>query len=70
VVQWKEVIQQPQRAETSRNLNSPIHESEPGIEIENLSSEKRRFFGCIDEYQSCRLIGMVTGEASDNETPV
>src|SRR5580704_5856044 len=70
MVQWKQVTQQPQHAETSHKFNSRIHESEPGIEIENLSSEERRFFRCIDEYESCCLIWVVTGEASDNEAAV
>ena len=70
MVQWKQLTQQPQDAETSHKLNRHVHDSEPGIEIENLSSEERRFFGCIDEYESCCLIGMVAGEASDNEAAV
>src|SRR5580700_7385208 len=70
MVQRKQVTQQPQHAETSHKFNRRIHESEPGIEIENLSSEERRFFGCIDEYDSCRLIRVVAGEASDYEAAV
>lgn len=70
LVEWKQVTQQPQHAETSRKLYRLIHESEPGIEIEDLSSEERRFFGCINEYQSCHLIGMVVGVAADNEATV
>src|SRR5208282_3065618 len=70
MVQWKPVTQQPQNAETSRELDSFVHDPEPGIEIENLWSEKRRFFRRIDKDQSCRLIGMVAGEASDNEATI
>src|ERR1700691_1910855 len=70
MVQWKHLPQQPQHAETSDKPDSLVHESQPRIEIENLAPEERRFFGGIDEYQSCRLLGMVAGEAADNETAV
>jgi hypothetical protein len=70
MVQRKQVTQQPQHAETSPKFNSRIHEFEPGIEIENLSSEERRFFRCIDEDQSRRLIRVVAGKAADNEAAV
>ncbi len=70
MVQWKPVTQQSQNAETSRELDSFVHDPEPGIEIENLWSEERHFFRCIDKDQSCRLLGMVAGEASDNEATV